>query len=52
MTAFILAKDMAGFASGKPEYKMGIKGSNTVDLSFQDVVIPSANVIDAFERCP
>ena len=45
ITAFLVTRDMAGFASGKPEYKMGIKGSNTVELSFQDVVIPAANVV-------
>jgi acyl-CoA dehydrogenase family protein 9 len=45
ISAFLVTRDMPGFTSGKPEYKMGIKGSNTVELSFQDVSIPAANLI-------
>lgn len=45
ISAFLVTRDLPGFTSGKPEYKMGIKGSNTVELSFQDVPVPAANLI-------
>ena len=45
ITAFIVTRDLPGFSSGKPEYKMGIKGSNTVELSFTDVPVPPENII-------
>lgn len=45
ITAFLVTRDMPGFSSGRPEYKMGIKGSNTVELAFEDVFVPSGNVI-------
>ena len=45
ITAFVVTRDLPGFSSGKPEYKMGIKGSNTVELAFQDVPVPADCVI-------
>jgi acyl-CoA dehydrogenase family protein 9 len=45
ITAFVVTRDLPGFRSGKPEYKMGIKGSNTVELSFEDVPVPPENLI-------
>src|SRR5256712_639474 len=50
ITAFLITRDLPGFSSGKPEYKMGIKGSNTVELSYQDVPVPDANVIGQVGR--
>jgi len=50
ITAFLITRDLPGFSSGKPEYKMGIKGSNTVELSYQDVPVPAANVIGQVGR--
>jgi acyl-CoA dehydrogenase family protein 9 len=50
ITAFLVTRDMPGFTSGKPEYKMGIKGSNTVELAFQDVAIPAENVVGEVGR--
>ncbi len=45
VTAFVVTRDMPGFSSGKPEYKMGIKGSNTVELAFDGIAVPGSNVI-------
>jgi butyryl-CoA dehydrogenase len=43
ITAFIVEKGTEGFAVGKEEHKMGIRGSNTSELLFDDVHIPLAN---------
>lgn len=45
ITAFIVEKDMPGFRAGVPEDKMGIRGSHTTDLFFEDVEIPLENRI-------
>ncbi len=45
ITAFVVTRDLPGFSSGKPEYKMGIKGSNTVELAFQDVPLPANHLV-------
>ncbi len=44
-TAFILEKSMEGFTQGPEEHKMGIKGSSTVQLYFQDCKVPVENVL-------
>lgn len=43
ITAFIVEKGTEGFAVGQEEQKMGIRGSNTCELLFDDVRIPVAN---------
>ncbi|MBQ6392967.1 MAG: acyl-CoA dehydrogenase family protein, partial [Eubacterium sp.] len=43
ITAFILEKGMEGFSIGAHEKKMGIRGSATTDLIFEDVRVPDAN---------
>ncbi|QWC00276.1 acyl-CoA dehydrogenase [Mycoplasmatota bacterium] len=45
ITAFILEKDMTGFTIGKKEKKMGIRGSATCELIFDDVRVPKANIL-------
>ncbi|XP_059179422.1 very long-chain specific acyl-CoA dehydrogenase, mitochondrial-like [Physella acuta] len=45
VTAFIVERDFGGVTSGPPEKKMGIKASNTAELYFEDVKIPSENVL-------
>lgn len=45
ITAFILEKDWQGFRAGKPERKMGIRGSHTTDLFFENVQVPAENVL-------
>jgi alkylation response protein AidB-like acyl-CoA dehydrogenase len=44
-TAFIVEKDFEGFTHGAEEHKMGIKGSSTVQLYFQDCKVPVENVL-------
>lgn len=44
-TAFIVEKDFEGFTHGAEEHKMGIKGSSTVQLFFQDCKVPVENVL-------
>jgi alkylation response protein AidB-like acyl-CoA dehydrogenase len=44
-TAFIVERGMEGFSQGSEEHKMGIKGSSTVQLFFQDCKVPVENVL-------
>lgn len=44
-TAFIVERGMEGFTQGHEEHKMGIKGSSTVQLYFQDCKVPLENVL-------
>jgi alkylation response protein AidB-like acyl-CoA dehydrogenase len=45
MSAFVVEKDREGFSVGKLEHKLGIKGSPTGSPAFQDVRVPSENLI-------
>lgn len=45
MTAFIVEKSMKGFSTSKHFDKMGMRGSNTAELIFEDVEIPFENVL-------
>lgn len=44
-TAFIIEREFDGFTRGPEEHKMGIKGSSTVQLYFQDCKVPVENVL-------
>ena len=44
-TAFIVERGMEGFTQGPEEHKMGIKGSSTVQLYFQDAKVPVENLL-------
>ena len=44
-TAFIVERGFEGFSNGPEEDKMGIKGSSTVQLYFQDCKVPAENVL-------
>lgn len=44
-TAFIVERGFEGFTQGQEEHKMGIKGSSTVQLYFQDCKVPVENVL-------
>ena len=43
MSAFIVETDTPGFAAPRVEHKMGIRGSPTAELTFDDVRVPTAN---------
>lgn len=49
-TAFIVERGMEGFTQGVEEHKMGIKGSSTVQLYFQDCKVPVENVLGEIGR--
>jgi len=44
-TAFIIERGTEGFTQGPEEQKMGIKGSSTVQLYFQDAKVPVENLL-------
>ncbi len=44
-TGFIVERGTEGFTQGPEEHKMGIKGSSTVQLYFQDAKVPVENVL-------
>jgi len=44
-TGFIVERGFEGFSQGPEEHKMGIKGSSTVQLYFQDCKVPVENVL-------
>ena len=45
ITAFIIEKGMAGFSHGSHLDKLGMRGSNTYPLFFDDVEVPVENVL-------
>ena len=45
MTAFIVEKAFEGFSFGKHEKKMGIRGSATRELIFENVKVPKENML-------
>ncbi|KAF7649405.1 hypothetical protein LDENG_00141690 [Lucifuga dentata] len=45
ISAFIVERAFGGITSGKPEDKLGIRGSNTCEVSFDNVPVPVENVI-------
>lgn len=45
ISAFIVEKGMPGFSVGKEEKKMGIRGSATCELIFEDCIVPKENLL-------
>lgn len=45
ITAFLIEKDMAGFSTGKKLDKLGMRGSNTSELIFENCKVPYENVL-------
>uniref|UniRef100_A0A8C3YMZ0 Complex I assembly factor ACAD9, mitochondrial n=1 Tax=Catagonus wagneri TaxID=51154 RepID=A0A8C3YMZ0_9CETA len=45
ITAFIVERDFGGVTSGKPEDKLGIRGSNTCEVHFKNTRVPVENVL-------
>ena len=45
ITAFIVEKDTPGFIIGKDEHKMGLSGSRTVSITFDNAVVPKENLL-------
>jgi len=47
ITAFLIEKGMAGFSVSKKLDKMGMRGSDTAELVFEDCEVPAENVLGA-----
>jgi isovaleryl-CoA dehydrogenase len=45
ITAFIVERDSAGFSQAQKLDKMGMRGSNTCELVFQDCEVPAENIL-------
>lgn len=45
ITGFVVEKDFPGVSSGAPERKMGIRGSKTSSITFDNVVVPKENIL-------
>jgi butyryl-CoA dehydrogenase len=45
ISAFIVEKGFPGFSIGKKELKMGIRGSATCELVFEDCIVPKENLL-------
>ena len=45
ITAFIVERDFPGFSRGQKLDKLGVRGSNTCELIFQDCEVPAENIL-------
>lgn len=45
LSCFVVEKGTPGLSYGKPEDKMGLRGSNTVSLTFENCRVPKANLL-------
>ncbi|MDA0239846.1 MAG: isovaleryl-CoA dehydrogenase [Proteobacteria bacterium] len=45
ISAFIIEKNMVGFSTAQKLDKLGMRGSNTCELVFQDCIVPAENVL-------
>lgn len=50
ISAFIVEKDTPGFTVGKKEKKMGLHGSYTTELVFDNARVPAANLLGQEEK--
>ena len=50
ITAFIIEREFPGFSTAQKLDKLGMRGSNTCELVFQDCVVPAANVLGEVDR--
>jgi alkylation response protein AidB-like acyl-CoA dehydrogenase len=49
-TAFLVEKAFPGVSAGAEEHKMGLHGSSTTPIVFQDAVVPADNVLGEIGR--
>ena len=50
ITAFIIEKGFAGFSTAQKLDKLGMRGSNTCELVFQDCEVPAQNVLGEVDK--
>jgi isovaleryl-CoA dehydrogenase len=49
ITAFVVEKDMAGFSTAQKLDKLGMRGSDTCELVFEDCEVPAENVLGTLD---
>ena len=45
ISSFIVEKDFPGFSAGKKEDKLGLRGSDTAEILFEDCIVPAENLL-------
>jgi len=50
ITAFIIEKDFAGFSTAQKLDKLGMRGSNTCELVFEDCIVPESNILGGLNQ--
>jgi isovaleryl-CoA dehydrogenase len=50
ITAFIIERGMKGFGTAQKLDKLGMRGSNTCELVFQDCAVPESQILGEFGR--
>ncbi|XP_062908979.1 isovaleryl-CoA dehydrogenase, mitochondrial [Mobula hypostoma] len=50
ITAFIIEKDMPGFSTAQKLDKLGMRGSNTCELIFEDCKVPATNILGELNK--
>ena len=50
ITAFLIEKGFTGFSTAQKLDKLGMRGSNTCELVFEDCEVPEDNVLGRVER--
>ena len=50
ITAFIVERNSPGFTQGEKLDKLGMRGSNTCELIFQDVEVPEENILGGLNQ--
>src|SRR5271166_506797 len=51
ITAFLIEKGMRGFSTAQKLDKLGMRGSNTCELVFEDCAVPAAGPIGIMQAC-
>ncbi len=50
ITAFIIEKDFPGFSTAQKLDKLGMRGSNTCELVFENCEVPAANILGEYNE--
>jgi isovaleryl-CoA dehydrogenase len=50
ITAFLIEKDFPGFSTAQKLDKLGMRGSNTCELVFEDCEVPEANIMGGLNQ--
>jgi butyryl-CoA dehydrogenase len=50
ISTFIVEKDFKGFSIGKKEDKLGIRGSSTTELIFENCIVPKENLLGQINK--